>query len=781
MTLAPSSSAAASASSAASVVADEKAEEQKAVEKEIQGKSIMGRPSIGRSSTMGPSSSASITTTEITTATTEDAAQVGGGGGGFEDANDSVDPSDVSSLSILRLDLSLDDTRSRARNVMSSLERNSIGRLISARLESSLSHLAHLQARVMSTTSRVLVTGDLNAGKSTLVNALLRRGGVDEQGWPTGVMPVDQQPLTGRFIEVFPVANGEEEEGERVVLEDGSVKGLEALNELAGEPMADAAPLKVYLKQDVGGEDTKTILHENGVLDISLVDAPGLNRDVIHTTATFTRQPSIDVVVFVVSAANHFTLSAKEFILTAGQEKARMFIVVNRFDEVRDKERCKRVVLDQIKQLSPQTYAEGDELVHFVDSATVALSSQQDQELDVSFAHLERSLRSFVLVNRAKSKLGPAEHYLTHLMADVSLLARANAAVARDERDAARARLQGVRPGLETLAKGRDGLESGLDAEEDRLSAQVLAVAKQQLDAAVAGLIMGPKRLPPYPGLLGVWDYARDVRKALIRSLDHAVASLEDDTKRLTVVGVRNVAQLGDTYLPSDVERSRRVFNPDAMFASTSPKLSRRKSVTPLGLGLASRPELVQVNISDLFDLHHYVQAAQHVVASRGNSGPAAAPALGLAAGALTLYGGKLIAAKYTLDSVVSITRFIENRTVQRWAPPVVGAVVIASCVYIVYDLPRSIPRNVARQLQAALNASGFVGTESIRVQREARKVIRLASWDLRERFRAALEEKTKVVREGEEQERQAVMAMVWFEQVQERVQAVEQQMTLSK
>jgi mitofusin len=63
--------------------------------------------------------------------------------------------------------------------------------------------LKNLEARVMSTNSRVLVTGDLNAGKSTFVNALLRRGGVDEEGWPTGVLPVDQQPLTGRFVEVF--------------------------------------------------------------------------------------------------------------------------------------------------------------------------------------------------------------------------------------------------------------------------------------------------------------------------------------------------------------------------------------------------------------------------------------------------------------------------------------------------------------------------------------------------------------------------------------------------
>ncbi len=155
-----------------------------------------------------------------------------------------------------------------------------------------------------------------------------------------------------------------------------------------------------------------SILH-NDAVDISLIDAPGLNRDSIKTTANFARQEEIDVVVFVVSAANHFTLSAKEFIWQAGHEKAHLFIVVNRFDQIKDKARCRRAVLEQIKQLSPKTYEDAADLVHFVDSAKVAFGFSDDQEdaaseaLDEAFCHLEHSLRSFVLVNRAKSKLGP--------------------------------------------------------------------------------------------------------------------------------------------------------------------------------------------------------------------------------------------------------------------------------------------------------------------------------------------------------------------------------------
>jgi replication fork clamp-binding protein CrfC len=94
-------------------------------------------------------------------------------------------------------------------------------------------------------------------------------------------------------------------------------------------------------------------LLNNSVVDIFLIDAPGLNRDSLKTTALFARQEEIDIVVFVVSAENHFTLSAKEFLSNASNEKAYLFIVVNKYDQIKNKDKCKRLVLEQIKELRP--------------------------------------------------------------------------------------------------------------------------------------------------------------------------------------------------------------------------------------------------------------------------------------------------------------------------------------------------------------------------------------------------------------------------------------------
>ena len=108
--------------------------------------------------------------------------------------------------------------------------------------------------------------------------------------------------------------------------------------------------LKVYLADSRAPSES---LLNNGVVDISLIDAPGLNRDSLKTTAVFARQEEIDVVVFVVSAENHFTLSSKEFLWNASNEKAYLFIVVNKFEQIKNKDKCRKSVLEQIKQLSP--------------------------------------------------------------------------------------------------------------------------------------------------------------------------------------------------------------------------------------------------------------------------------------------------------------------------------------------------------------------------------------------------------------------------------------------
>ncbi|KAJ3481275.1 hypothetical protein NLI96_g7766 [Meripilus lineatus] len=203
-----------------------------------------------------------------------------------------ISPSNTADFHVFRLDLKLGShgSSSSPAALVTQLEKNSIANLLDGRIAASMAHIDKLRSRVEDTSSKVLVTGDLNAGKSTFVNALLRRE----------VMPVDQQPCTTPFCEVHDAAENSGKEKLHIPKElDSSV---------SSENENIRQMLRGYLS---GGRSPSQSLLNNGVTDISLIDAPGLNHDSIKTIASFACQEEIVVVVFVVPAENHFAHSAK--------------------------------------------------------------------------------------------------------------------------------------------------------------------------------------------------------------------------------------------------------------------------------------------------------------------------------------------------------------------------------------------------------------------------------------------------------------------------------------
>ncbi|KAF9485807.1 transmembrane GTPase fzo1 [Pholiota conissans] len=704
----------------------------------------------------------------------------------------------ASDFNVLRLDLKIGSNYSStsAASLVSQLEKSSIANLLDERIATSINHIDKLRLRVEDTSSKVLVTGDLNAGKSTFVNALLRRE----------VMPVDQQPCTTAFCEVHDAAENQGKEEVHVVADGATydindestfTKGeISDLETIVAENEHTERIIKLYLADSRAPSES---LLNNGVVDISLIDAPGLNRDSLKTTAVFARQEEIDVVVFVVSAENHFTLSAKEFLWNASNEKAYLFIVVNKYDQIKNKDKCRRLVLEQIKQLSPRTYEDAEDLVHFVDSATAL----QPFAANPAFDDLETSLRSFVLVKRSKSKLLPVATYLSNLLADIELLAGANAIVADSELQRARDDLDQARPVLEKMKASRDVLEETLETVEESGAGQSSASTKKILNRALERVGNGQLGvdkplvpMPSYPGLLGIWDYAREVRRALLASLDAAVALAEDEARIITTNGVHRIKDLGETHLPEGVERSRRVFVPEAMFSATrrgGKGVKRRSSsysniggaivaggMHGLGIGLASRPDMLDTTFFDLFDVNHqFFIHFDDGKATDESTTPTALGIISVGVGALTMVGGQALGMRAVLEGIVRVTDLLGNETARKWAAPVIGAVAIGSAAYLVLELPSSIPRTVGRRVKASVLSQGderdvhFVDAHAGRVSRETRKVLRLASWDLKERFRGAMEERSKEVKGAEEMEKRSLRAKEWFGGVVEKAGAI--------
>lgn len=736
-----------------------------------------------------------------------------------EPGNESQEGLVPPAFQILRLDLKLGPhgASSQVGGLISQLEKQSIASLIEERINHSLQHLDKLALRVKDTSSKVLVTGDLNAGKSTFVNALLGRS----------VMPVDQQPCTTMFCEVHDVSENDGVE-EAHVVNDGCTydlndettftrAGLEDLEGIISESDAQHQS-HIYVK-DVH-DSNQSLLH-NGIADITLIDAPGLNRDSLGTTEVYARQEEIDVVAFVVSAENHFTLSAKEFLFTASNEKAFIFVVVNKFDQIRDKARCRRMILDQIKNLSPQTWENAEDLVHFVDSqSALARATTPNAELHArsalppaTFDRAVSELRSFVLLKRARSKFGPVITYLSNIISDLELLIGTNRILATAEIEQAKDRLNNLRPVVERMTRDRQVLDDGLGTEEDETTQEVYDQALRILDQALERVGNGEvavdtdmlqhsrskesvaiPRLPAYPGLLSVWDYAAEVRKALLVSLELAVSLAEDRARSTTAAGVERVFTLAERYLPKDAPIRHRVFIPEAMFC---PRKKGRKQIVVaggthnLGIGLAQRHDLREVSFVDLITFHHKLfkeleEEDAHYVWRL----------ISVSLGAVTMLGGKAIGLHGFVEGMGRVASILGNERDRRWLLAAMAIAAASATAYAVWELPRTVPRSIGWQLKQSLNPStaehlssalvstpaplGFAASNALRIRKEASKVMRLASWDSKDRFRAVHEDKSAAVRADEDTLKRSTKAIERFDEMESRMESVRMQIDIA-
>jgi replication fork clamp-binding protein CrfC len=542
-----------------------------------------------------------------------------------------VTPQLAQDFSILKIDLKMGSLRQS--ELVHSLEKGSIAALLDGQIQKSINHLFALRERIDDTSSKVLVTGDLNAGKSTFCNALLRRK----------ILPEDQQPCTSIFCEVLDVREnaGVEEVhaipvGQRYNRDDERTYSVFAIRDLDKIVIDDErwSQCKIYVK-DIRAVDESLL--NNGVVDIALIDAPGLNKDSVITTANFAKQEEIDVVVFVVSAANHFTESAKEFVFNAAREKAYMFIVVNGFDTIRDKERAQTMILKQVQKLSPATFKESSELVHFVSSNAIPVAPApggpsgggsggssggggtdppenpdddggDDEEDSVrkhgdpgsppdknkgkekekleDFQDLESSLRRFVLEKRARSKLAPAKTYLMNLLGDLASLANVNRDVAHAELDRVNKDLAELLPQFEQAKKANDSADKGSDQTIEDTVTEVYTHTRDTLNSTIRHIAEQDHGII-YPGVMSAYQYAEDLKYAMLQTISDTVGSCEEHARQRSAQGVNMIKNLGLLHLGNtfpDVS-----FRPENMFRRKRDALARQVDI--------------EVEFTDFFDI----------------------------------------------------------------------------------------------------------------------------------------------------------------------------------
>ncbi|KAI0874341.1 hypothetical protein GGS24DRAFT_490054 [Hypoxylon argillaceum] len=637
-----------------------------------------------------------------------------------------ITPQIAQEFSILKLDLKLGALNQS--ELVHSLEKGSVAALLDGKIRTSIKHLLSLRERIDDTSSKVLVTGDLNAGKSTFCNALLRRK----------VLPEDQQPCTSIFCEVLDAReNGGLEEVHAVHMDsaynrhDESTYDVFPLSKLEQIVLDNSTYMqcKVYVK-DIRSVDESLL--NNGVVDIALIDAPGLNSDTTKTTAIFARQEEIDVVVFVVSAANHFTQSAKEFIWAAAAEKAYIFMVVNGFDMIRDKARCEKLILDQVYGLSPRTYKESSELVHFVSSNAIPMGHPspggpggggsgsssggggdepsddpkgkgKEKEKLEDFQALEQSLRRFVLEKRARSKLTPAKTYLMNILNDVHVLATVNAEVAQSEIDRVTKDLEDIEPQLESSKKAKAEVGDQIDQTIETTCRDIYEHARNTLNSAIVHA--GDTTLGvPYPGLFGVFDFADDLKEAMLHEISTAVTNCEDHARSRTVGGVNAIKQLGILHLGNEYHDLS--FRSDVMFR-------RRRDALAKEIDLPTE-------IWDLVDWSTLMQRQEKVAGT------------GMALTLATAIGGRLVGGSSWVDHAMSAAKIVGNDNLRKLIVPTIVLAVVSAAAYVLQQVPQSLPHRLSAKLSAQLESMDYVHANSTRIASSVRKVLRFPADNLR-------------------------------------------------
>ncbi|KAL9580676.1 MAG: hypothetical protein Q9212_004348 [Teloschistes hypoglaucus] len=596
-----------------------------------------------------------------------------------------ITPQAAHDFSVLKLDLKIQGMTQA--EIAHSLEKETIARILNGKIDAITRHLVSLRERIEDTSSKVLVTGDLNAGKSTFCNALLRRK----------ILPEDEQPCTSVFCEVLDARENAGIEEAHAVHKDKlydrnneSTYDVFSLYELE-KVVTDSShytQCKVYVK------DIRTIdesLLNNGVIDISMIDAPGLNSDSLKTTAVFARQEEIDVVVFVVNAANHFTLSAKEFIWNAAQEKAYIFVVVNGYDNIKNKKKCQAAVLEQLATLSPRTFKESSELVHFVSSRAIPVAPPppgppndggagggsggssdpsgdtpcpededepmgkhgepgsppgkgkgKDKEKIQDFERLEGALRRFVLEKRARSKLAPAKTYLLNILTDLFALATINRDVAQSELDRVSTELEELEPAFEQSKKARSEVSDEVDKTIEETCGDIYTHTRSTLNTTITTIAEGNLGVP-YPGLFSAFQYAEDVKLAMLKRISTSVTGCEDHARNQTLLGMGGIKSLGILHLGDKFADLG--FRPEGMF-------NRRRD-------LLAREVEAEVQMWDFFDVSAlWNENTEKKLAT----GSLALTAVGL--------GGKMVGGVGWVDGALGAARVLGTRNMRRLIVP---------------------------------------------------------------------------------------------------------------
>ena len=722
-------------------------------------------------------------------------------------------------LQVLQLNLRIDGNYKSGTNPNDNtlkLDNQAMSVLLQNQIEKAMSHLYSLEKRVDDVSSKVFITGDLNTGKSTFCNNLLRRH----------ILPEDQLPCTNVFCELLEAREnaGIEEVHAIPLMLAPSVKECADLYDSRDcrtyekYPLAELdnlvtqnekyALLKVYIKDNKRPPE-KSLLR-NGIVNISLIDSPGLNMDSVQTSEVMARQEEIDLVVFVVNAENQLTLSAKEFISLASKEKKLMFFVVKKFDRIRDKERCKKLILEQIRDLSPETYKRSREFVHFLSESPEDSFNSDNNDPDNSnndggdgddgdddgihpdpdFENLEDSLRNFVLKRRSQSKLLPAKTFMCKLLSDITKISNANLSMYKEEEDKIKHELTDLVTEVDKIKDHYHDFTHSIDSLSDSTVTEIYDYTK---DAIMNCLDMNQQDLPQYPGISRLYDFIFQTEHYFKDQIKNSTVASELHARQTTKLIVDQICTEGRNELGDEFMLGRE-FDVGLMFSQHTHQLSKNFQV-PLSINDLYAPSwnglvdyLSWAIFSPMTIVWHKRSKESTIedVSQTSKSVTTVNSMLGLGNYPLTQYWkrpsliftSKLPAlAIYSLGGSKIITTIIFNglssfslKSLGQITGSVIAVGSLLGVAYLIYDIPRALPQNLLSKYKDQLLQMDYIHTNAKRISSEVSEVLKTPTREIVKTCELIVDKKQAKQRELERKQQDNKISIQFFDQLLQKV-----------
>lgn len=361
------------------------------------------------------------------------------------------------------------------------------------------------QTRLNANIFKVLVIGEFNRGKSTFINALLKKellpanvtpctAVINEIKWgddPTAYLYIssditslpeqvpkavqehfDQFLFESEEQSISPLEIPIEQLNDYVTITDSSQQQAKAIAQSPYEKVELFYPLR---------------LCENGV---EIIDSPGLNEHKTRTQVTTKYLSRVDAVLFVTMASQLASQSEKQVVENLremGHEE--IFFVINRWDEVttaRDKQRLREFAN---ASLAPLTSL-GEDGLFFI-SALDALDGYLEQDYELieqsNIIPLENALAKFLTEERGRVKLRqPSQELLFNLEKVSNQIIPDQLAMLDSNYEELKKRYEEMQPLLEQAKATRNNIHEKLEDEikilEDRIQQQVKSMIFGMID-----------------------------------------------------------------------------------------------------------------------------------------------------------------------------------------------------------------------------------------------------------------------------------------------------------